>query len=380
MPLSSPRSIRVMSAALMIGAALGVAAPSVTIAQDQFDLDALIAAAKKESPINVYDSTGKIVEMGKAFTQKYGVQATGTKAKPGAQLEMVIREAQAHNVQGDVFLISDPAAAIAQLMPHQFVTSWLPPDLAGKISAKDQNPLVVSTEANVFTYNTELNPNGCPVTNIWQLTEPEWKGKVTFQDPLHKSSFDDWFNQLEMHADAKIAAAYKAEYGKDLDTSSLSATKQWVKALAANGPLLTDSDSNASESVGAAGQGQSFIGMMSTAKFRDNADKGFKLGICTGLNPWAGWLYGKVGLIAAGTDSPNAAKLFIHYVMTAEGFAPQTEDGKMSSNSDIGLPASEPSGVGALLDQIFPYDVKTAADDWDARQDWQDLWSLNYTK
>ncbi|OCP35574.1 hypothetical protein BC360_09910 [Ensifer sp. LC163] len=32
-------------------------------AADDFDLDALIAAAKKEKPINVYDSTGKIVEM-----------------------------------------------------------------------------------------------------------------------------------------------------------------------------------------------------------------------------------------------------------------------------------------------------------------------------
>ena len=71
---------------------------------------ALIEAAEEEPPINVYSSTGKIVEQAEAFTKKYGVKATGTKANAAAQLEMVIREAQARNVQGDVIQISDVAA------------------------------------------------------------------------------------------------------------------------------------------------------------------------------------------------------------------------------------------------------------------------------
>ncbi len=374
-----PPKLRSASNAVILSVALAAASSVTANAGDAFDLDALITAAKAEKPITVYDSTGKIVEMGDAFTKKYGVQAVGTKIKADAQFEMIIREAQAHNVQGDVFLISDPAAAEAQLIPNGFVTSWLPPDLADKIPASAQDPLVVTTEANVFTYNTELH-DSCPVTNIWQLTEPQWKGKITFQDPLHKTSFDDWFNQVEKYGDDKMAAAYKAEFGKDINTGSESATKQWVKALAANGPLLTDSDDAASDAVGTPGQKESFMGMMSTAKFRENAASGMKLGLCKGLNPWAGWLYGKVGLITAGSDSPNAAKLFIRYAMTAEGIAPQAVDGKMSSNADVGLPDDEPSGIAAVMDQIFPYEVKNALNDWDARQDWQDLWRLNYRK
>ena len=120
--------------------------------------------------------------------------------------------------------------------------------------------------------------------------------------------------------------------------------------------------------------------MISSAKFRNNVDSGAKLGICAGMEPWAGWLYPSLGLIATGTDSPNAAKLFIHYLLTEEGIAPQAADGKMSTNAEAKLPADEPSGIAEVVDEMFAYDPATAGDDWDARQDWQDLWRVSYAK
>ena len=122
------------------------------------------------------------------------------------------------------------------------------------------------------------------------------------------------------------------------------------------------------------------MGLISSAKFRDNAESGYKLGLCTGMDPWIGFMNSGVGVIMAGTDSPNAAKLFIHYVMTEEGIAPQAEDGKMSTNTDVGLPADEPSGIGAAINQVFPYDVSSGLADFDKRQDWQDFWRVNYSK
>ena len=120
-------------AIVRLGSVVGVAAllavPTLAAAED-FDLDALIAAARQEAPINIYDSTGKIVEMAENFTKAYGVQATGIKVSASDQLELIIREAQAGNVQGDVVLLTDTPAAIAQLLPENFVYSWLPPDMA----------------------------------------------------------------------------------------------------------------------------------------------------------------------------------------------------------------------------------------------------------
>jgi len=268
---------------------------------------------------------------------------------------------------------------VAQLVPEGFVMSWVPPDLAGKIDQRYQDPLAIANEANVWAYNTQAYDK-CPIENIWQLTEPEWKGKVALQDPLGKASYIDWFNQMAVHGDEAVAAAYEARYGKALETDEASATAAWVAALAANAPLLTDADEAAAQAVGAPDQAAPFVGMMSSAKFRNNTEAGAKLGICDGLEPWAGWLYPSLGLIAAGTDSPNAAKLFIHYLLTEEGIGPQAVDGKMSVNADAKLPADEPSGIAAVVGEMLPYDASTATDDWDARQDWQDLWRVSYQK
>ncbi len=348
-------------------------------AEEAFSLDALVAAAKSEAPINIYDSTGKIVEMAENFSKKYGLKATGLKVSASSQLEMIVREGQAKNVQGDVVLITDAPAGLAQLLPGGFVESWLPPDMKDKIPAKFQNPLAITTNASVWAYNTEVNAS-CPVKNIWELTTEKWRGKVAFYDPLSKGTYPDWFNQTETHHDDQMAAAYKAQFGKDLENGEDSATAAWVKAFAENGPLLSDSDDAISEAVGAPGQKQPFFGLLSSAKFRDNADKGFKLGLCADLAPWPGWTYVKLGLIATGTKSPNTAKLFIHYILTEEGIAPQVIDGKLPTNPDIGLPADEPSGIGKVLDKLEQYDATTALDDWDARQDWQDFWRVNYKK
>lgn len=356
-----------------------LAALVVPAAAQNFDLEALIAAAQAEPPITIYDSTGKIVEMAENFAAKYGIQATGQKVSANSQLEMIIRESQAGNVQGDVALITDTPAALAQLLPQGFVESWLPPDMSGKIPTGFQNPLAISTNANVWTYNTEVY-DSCPVSNIWELTEPEWKGKVAFVDPLTKGTYTDWFSQMATHGEDALAAAYKEHFGTDLVTDEASASAAWVKAFAANGPLVTDGDDPVSEAVGAPGQAEPFFGLMSSAKFRDNADKGYKLGLCADMGPWPGWTYTKLGLIATKSDSPSAARLFIHYVLSEEGIMPQMLDGKVPTNTDIKLPDDEPSGLADVVDKLFAYDASTGLEDWDSRQDWQDLWRLNYKR
>lgn len=349
-----------------------------TFAADTFDLQALIAAAKQEAPLTVYDSTGKIVQQAESFSKKYGIQATGIKAKASQILEIVSREARAGNVKADVAILADAPAGMEQLLSKGYVTSWVPTDLAVNIPATYQNPLTVVLAPNIWAYNTGLYDT-CPVTNVWQLTKPEWRGKVAMQDPLGKPSYTDWFNQLATHHDKAMADAYQAEFGKPLKTKENSATAAFIKALAENHPLVTSSDTEAADAVGAPDVKDSFIGMVSAAKFRQN-ENGMKLGICADMVPFSGWSYPGLGFITTGTKSPNAAKLFIHYMMTAEGIAPQGVDGKISTNQTVKLPDNEPAGIDKVRDQIMGYDASTAKSDWESRQDWQDLWSLSFKK
>jgi iron(III) transport system substrate-binding protein len=354
---------------------------AVTLAPVQLqaaELDDLIAAAKGEPATTVYAVTGKIVEIAEAFSAKYGLEVTGKKVNESGQIDLLIREHQAGNVSGSVSLASDASVIIADLLGQGLVQSWVPEDIAPHLPESALNPLVVVNDPHVWAYNSEAYES-CPITNVWQLTDADWSRRVTMMDPLDKPAYADWFNQLADHHDLAMAAAYEAHYGKPFDGAEGSATEGWVKAFAANGPLVGDS-SVVAEAIGAPGQEQPFFGMLSTAKFRDNESKGFKLAICTQMQPFSGWLYPGLGVIAAKTPAPNTAKLFIHYLLTEEGIDPQRVDGKVPSDPRIGLPDDEPSGIGAVMDQMMVWNTSGAVSDIDARQDWQDIWRTNLSR
>ncbi len=358
--------------------AVSLALSGATLAADTFNLDELIEAARKEAPINVYAPSGKIVATAKNFTKKYGVEATGSKVSSSVQIEMLIREFRANNVRGDVVITGDASATIAQLIPLNVVESWTSPLVADDIPEGAKDPLIVYSDPVVWTYNSEVY-DSCPISNIWALTDANWNRKVAFPDPLNKGAYLDWFNQLETHYDDAIAAAYEAHYGKPLQTQT-SATVAWVQALAQNAPLATDSASAAGEAVGAPGQTDPFIGLISTAKYRDVAKGIVNLAICEGLQPFVGWSTPAYGVMSTKTQSPNAAKLFLHFLMTEEGISNQTVDGKVSGNRAIPTNEKEASGVQKIYDHILQYDATTGLDDFDKRQYWADLWRINFTR
>jgi iron(III) transport system substrate-binding protein len=359
---------------LLIGTALAAPILVTPLTAETFDEAALLAAAKGEPPLMVIDSTGKVREQVAGFSAKYGLEANGTKSEAPGTIRMVMGEAQAGNVQADVLVISDTPAAVAQLITPGLALSYVPSNMLDAIPQDARDPLVISNSPVVWTYNTALHKT-CPVTNIWALTDPEWLGRVAMPDPLGKPAYTDWFNQFATHHDAAFADAYAAHYGKPLETDRATAAEAWVAALAANQPLLVESDSDSAEAVGAPDATETFVGIMSTAKFRDN-DDGMKLGICAGMQPFAGLMTPKFALITAASDSPNAARLFVHYLLTQEGWAPQAIDGKMATNTTHAPEPNEPSGVLALMDQMWFYDTSSSTGDWTTRQDWQDIWSL----
>ena len=151
-----------LATALLLGSA------GMVTAQDA----AMIEAAKAEPPITVYAVTGKIVETAEAFTKAYGVQATGKKVNEAEQAELMIREAQAGNIVGDLAVAGDLAVIMGQLIPEGIATTWLPPDLADSIAPQSRDPLVVVSDPHVWAYNTEVHDH-CPVDNVWAFTDPD---------------------------------------------------------------------------------------------------------------------------------------------------------------------------------------------------------------
>lgn len=376
----------IVAASVLVGATACAGTPAAPagpeevelgISDADYTLDALIAAAKDEDPITVLDTTGKIVDIAENFTKKYGLQATGVKVTGIEQGEMAVRESQAKNVQSDVLFMVDAPYAVTRLIPEGIVTSWMPPDLKDVVPERFQDPVSVTQEPLVWAYNTEVDGDTCPVSNVWELTEDQWRGKVTMRDPLLTTEFPNWFNQMQDNGDDAMAQAYEDYFDEPLKTDEASATAEWVKRMAGNEVLTFAVGDDAAEAVGAAGQSEGLIGYVTAAKFRDNAESGYKLGLCKSMEPWVGHAYTKVAVIATGTDSPNLSKLFVHYMLTEEGIGPQVQDGKKSTNETIPLPADEPSGVESVWNKMLIFDTATADSDYDTVQDWQDFWTIS---
>src|SRR5437868_70161 len=320
------------------GGPAAVAPPAALPAASQdatFDLEKLIAAAKAEGSLTVNDSSGDIEDVAKAFTAKYGIAMEGVKADSSESSEKMTREHAADNVTIDAVMFEDGGALVGQLLPQDIVRTWVPTDLAAQIPKENQNPLLGLSKATVFAYNTALSPGGCPIKNVWDLTEPEWRGKLVMQDPAGKPTLLSFITQLDSHGNEGLEKAYQDKYGKPLETKEKNAAYEWIKRLAQSKPVLTSADEDISGAVGAPTAKDVKIGFMSISKFRNNEEKGYKQAACSGLQPFVGYSYPKYAAIASKSKHPNAAKLFVHFIMTEEGVKHEIGEGGVSGNSTV---------------------------------------------
>ena len=76
------------------------------------------------------------------------------------------------------------------------------------------------------------------------------------------------------------------------------------------------------------------------------------------VKPFAGFIYPAFVMLTKNGAHPNAAKLFIEYLLTPEGFAPWAEDvGSYSSNPGIAVDADD-SPVSFWMPRLVPENPK----------------------
>ncbi len=338
-----------------------------------FDLDELVAKAKEEGPITIYDQTGKVVQIAEAFTKKYGIEATGVKIETNV-IEKVRTEGKSGNVIGDV-LASAEIAGVYSLVEDGLLTSWVPGDMFDKVPESARYPFLNLYETYAWTYNSAIFPDGCPVENIWELTEPEWKGRVSLMDPEKFAVIPIGWNQSARDHAEEFADAYEEYFGEERSGEESDAVHEWLMRLAENSPVVGKDAEAPSDAVGGEGQPDPAISLLPGAKYRNNADKGYAQAACTELKPYAGWIVPQSMTYAANTKSPNAAKLYIHFATSQEGMDFVMGDAKASFNPDI-FPASDPYGLIALGKEgkLQAYSTAYLNDDFQKISEWLDYW------
>lgn len=299
----------------------------------------LVAAAQAEGKVVVYSITSRIANAAEAFTAKYGIEVEDTNLKDFELIEKISKEGSTGAVGADFVIAQDGGRVMGELINLGYLYNYVPPTMKDIIPEEFQNPLSFAFINKVFIYNDEAAPVP-PFDNIWALTTPEWAGFFQFKNPFQEGVNANFLTMVTKPEIAdEIAAAYKEYFGKEIRLTTPNAGYEWIKAILENDLILTTSDTTTAETIGIKGQNKpNNAGLFVFSKFRYKESKNLALEPMMNVKPFSGFYYPIYALMDSNAAHPNAAKLFIEYLLTEEGFAPWGKDlGTYSSNPNIPL-------------------------------------------
>lgn len=314
------------------------------------DWAAIEAAAVAEGTVLVYANSSKVEKAAEAFMEKYpGIKVQAFDLGGDDVLLKTVEEQKAGAFTGDVWFSSGGAELIGTVLPHNYVWRFVPESTAAVTPEKYTNPLLMSRfGTSVFAYNSELNDK-CPISNIWELTNPEWKGKFFIEDPMNDASTLSKLITIAQHAD-DMKAAYVALYGSEpvLDADTPDAGWLWLKRFAQNGPTPEPGGDEVDSAFATPGMTESYMALTSYSNMADVKEGNLVFEPCWGLSPTVGvQSQSYVGIINQ-APHPNAAKLWIQFVTSAEGRDPWAKFGTYFPDSTYEVPEGQKT-----LDEIF---------------------------
>lgn len=310
---------------------------------DEAGQQELIRKAKREGEVVVYSFTSRIEEVEPAFEEEYpGVDLVGSDIDSTEQIARIRSEQEAGNVNADVAFLADAPIAIEQLVEPGYLQRYVPPDLEGSLPEESTAPLLSQRlSTKVLMYNGEANPDGPPVDNLWELTEPEWRGKVVSVDPQVRGDYLDLMTEIVMRSE-EMAGAYEEHFGEPIDEPA-EAGEQWIRDFYANSPVFVDDTDNVNAAVGEKGQEDPPVGFTSYSDIRDNEDEDWALRVADGVEPAPGIAYPVYLGIVKDAPHPAAARLLIRFLMGdgsedgGPGYEPFFVPGDYAARENIGL-------------------------------------------
>lgn len=303
----------------------------------------LLPLAQKEGKVVVYSFTSRIGKVEKAFEAAHPqIDLQGFDISSTEQIARLTAEAQAGVTNADVIYISDTPVVLKDLLGTGIIAPYVPPRVSDRVPDQFKSPLLAQRlSTKVLMYNEEANPNGSPVTNLWQLTTDEWRGRVVMVDPLQRGDYLDLMTEIVLRSD-QMADAYKAQFGKPVDLGgAANAGEKFIADLFANDVVLVGSTDDVNAAVGALGQDSPPVGFTSYSDRRDNEEEGWALQVANNVQPAPGIIFPAVVALAAEPNNPAAARLVIDFLMGDEsetggpGLAPFYVAGDYVTRTDI---------------------------------------------
>ncbi len=296
----------------------------------------LVQAAKAEGEVTVYSITSRIANAAKSFEEKYGIKVNAHNLKGYELIAKVTKEGKSGVYGADFVIAQDSGRVFGELIKPGYVYNYMPEAFADILPKKYQDPLAFSFITKVFTYNSETFTHP-PVNNVWELTEAKWQGKFYFKDPLKEGVNANFLTMLTSDdMSAKMADAYERHFGKKITLTTPNAGYEWIKMIISNKLVMFTSDTKMASALGVKGNSIDAVQLGTYSKLRYREKKNLALMPIMGMEPFAGFAYPSFLQMCKNAKNPNAAKLFIEFLLTEEGFKPWSKSlGTYSSSPDI---------------------------------------------
>ena len=349
------------------------------------DWAAIEAAAKQEGKISIYANSGGIEDLKEPWEAMYpdiewdGADTDGIDTKMAAEQE-------SGNVVGDVWFNSDGHILFGRFVPNQWLWWFVPRDVVIPELTAERPFAVARHSTDVIGYNNKFYPDGCPITNIWQLTEPQYKGKFFMEDPMSDVSTMAKIATFVQNAD-EMATTYQSLYGRDWTTDELAVADAsgikpenagylWLKKVTYNDVVVLDDG----DMVDAAFAGLELpegeepgFGWTGYSTYEATLEGELNMMPCFGMEPVMGIFKTSFLAIANNAPHPNAAKLFIRFALSEAGFEPWNEIGSYPAAE--GLPVFEDNlPLDELLPQVWEMDPIF---DWENVSKVRDFWAAS---
>lgn len=279
-----------------------------------------VAESTDEATITLYTSEPqeKIDAVVSAFNVDHPeITVEVFRAGTGDLTARIESERVSGDVQADVLLAAD-AGTFERYKTDDLLLAYSPAD----VDALDQD--VVDPEGfyvgtriipTVIAYNTNLVDS--PPTSWQELTDASYADQITMPNP-----------------DVSGAAAYNAAVWTDSDKLGDS----WLQELAANKPIIAESNGPVSQAVAS---GTSSIGIVVDYLARELKAAGSPIDL---VYPSEGVPYVSqpVGIFAS-TDEQAASEAFVDFLVSEAGQALAVSQSYLPVRSDVGTPEGAPS-------------------------------------
>lgn len=211
--------------------------------------------------------------------------------------------------------------------------AYFPKALEDVVPEQYRDPAVVTFINSLMIYHN--GAGSVNLTNVWELTEEKWTGKVFFKDPTNETvninflimlTSPEWTERLEK--------AYESYYGKAWEKGEYeSAAYEWIAGFLKNVNYTYTSASKMAAGIASGAPGNMGLFVFSKLRKVDEADRG-NLTVVQFENDvdcFSGFMYPVYATVCKDTECPYTCALFINYLLSEEGFA-----GEKSWNSSQG--------------------------------------------